>query len=81
LADRVDSVVEATELLIGIGELIQVLGPVRLRLGQRDRLWDQTNARAVVIQFASRRELAFDLLEISHPRRLTMRANRQPSLG
>lgn len=66
LAHRVDRLVEATEPLVGVGELVEVLGAVGLRVGQLQRARDQTSARIVVIALARDDEFAFDRLKISH---------------
>lgn len=66
LAHRVDRVVEAAELLVGVSELVEVLGAVRLRFGQLDRARDQAHARVVVVTLAGHIELAVDRLKVSH---------------
>ena len=70
LAHRVDRLLEAAELLIGVGELVEIPRAVGLGLGQRERGGDQPNLRAVVIALAGLIELAVDRLKIRHACRL-----------
>ena len=62
LAHRVDRILEAAELLISVGEGVEIPGAVRLGLGQRQRGGDQPNARVVVISLARGVQLAVDRL-------------------
>ena len=66
LAHRVDRFLEAAELLVGIGEFIEVLRAVRLGLGQRERTRDQPHAGVVVIALAGDDQFALDRLKIGH---------------
>ena len=60
LAHRVDRLLEAAELLVGVGELVEIPRAVGLGLGQRERGGDQPNLRAVIIALAGGVQLAVD---------------------
>ena len=66
LTHRVDRLLEATQLFVGVGQLVEISGTIRLRLGQREHGGDQANTRAMVIALASRVELAVDRQKIPH---------------
>lgn len=66
LAHRIDRLVEPAELLVGVGELVQVLGAERLRGGQRECLRDQAHAGDVVIVLAGDIQLPLDRVQVVH---------------
>ncbi len=70
LAHRVDRLVEPAELLVDVGELVEIPRTVWLRVGQRERGGDQPRLSMVVIALAGGVQLAIDPLKIGHARRL-----------
>jgi hypothetical protein len=73
-AHCVDRLVEAAEFLVGVGELVQVLGAQRLRLGERQHTRNQANARAVVVAPPGHLELPVDRSEVVHVPKATLTA-------
>jgi hypothetical protein len=66
LAHRIDRPVEPAELLVGAGELVQVIRAERLRGRQCERLRDQARPGNVVIVLAGDIQLPLDRVQVVH---------------